>query len=214
MRKGEVYGGESATDSQHPEHKIFHLTAREVCEAIVQGYVPADNPLSSDELADKSNGDAFTKTIAVLQIAYFLIGVISRATQRLPVSQLEVGATAFVCCSVITYSFLFSKPKGVATTTTLTHYHDGPPAYVRLFRRGEPWAQVWRHAIGMPITNIAMGSDTVVCLFGLFRSLLSHSAQYTSRRGTLPFRMTLTYGYGELPRWRRRLLYLLSISSG
>ncbi|OQN95376.1 hypothetical protein B0A48_18482, partial [Cryoendolithus antarcticus] len=75
--------------------------------------------LNPDEVAARSKTDMFTKSIVLTQILYFVVAVISRYIEHLPVSPLEVATLAFTVCSFCTYGLFWHKPQGVTAVTTI-----------------------------------------------------------------------------------------------
>jgi hypothetical protein len=69
--------------------------------------------ITTAELHDKSKGDIFVKTIAVVQVFWAILQIIIRATKGLSISQLELAVVAFSACAIITYILLIPKPQGV-----------------------------------------------------------------------------------------------------
>ncbi|KFY33501.1 hypothetical protein V494_07562 [Pseudogymnoascus sp. VKM F-4513 (FW-928)] len=67
--------------------------------------------LPSDDLIKAENKtDSLAKLIVVLQVAWFTTQCISRSAEKLPISQLEIGALAFVGCTMLTTAFWWYKP--------------------------------------------------------------------------------------------------------
>ena len=50
-----------------------------------------------------NRGDAIVKVLALVQILYLIIQLITRKVVGLPSTQLEIGALAFSASSIITY---------------------------------------------------------------------------------------------------------------
>jgi hypothetical protein len=113
------------------QRKQWHLTAHSVVGLLKSNLLKVDPPESDEELADKSKSDAFAKTIAMGQIIYFVVGVIARAVERLAISPLELGTCAIITCTIFTYAFNFSAPKGIMTTVTIAAYDKDVPAAVK-----------------------------------------------------------------------------------
>jgi hypothetical protein len=93
--------------------------------------------MSKEDLDAVSNSDGLAKALAVCQVFWLLIQMISRATSGLAVCQLEVATGAFAITTFLTYLFLWQKPQGVSR-----------PIYLEAVRRptiGEAWelAQMW-----------------------------------------------------------------------
>ncbi|KAK0471328.1 hypothetical protein IW261DRAFT_1512674 [Armillaria novae-zelandiae] len=64
-------------------------------------------------IEDKSKGDAFSKTISILQLSWFIVQCVARANQHLPITLLEMSALAFTGLSIITYLLWWYKPLNV-----------------------------------------------------------------------------------------------------
>jgi hypothetical protein len=73
--------------------------------------------LPKEEIVDKTEADWFLKSVAVAQISWFLVSVIVRAAEKLPISQLEICTTAFTILAIATYVTNWSKPKVVGTSS-------------------------------------------------------------------------------------------------
>lgn len=73
--------------------------------------------IKEKEIWDKSKGDAFVKGIALVQVVWLIVQVISRAAKSLPISQLEIAVLAYSACAVLTYVLLWYKPQNVGTPT-------------------------------------------------------------------------------------------------
>jgi hypothetical protein len=65
------------------------------------------------DIEDRSKGDAFSKTIAILQLGWFVLQLVARYVQDLPVTLLEVDTLALVALAGIAYRFWWKKPKDV-----------------------------------------------------------------------------------------------------
>ncbi|KAE9377683.1 hypothetical protein N431DRAFT_478862 [Stipitochalara longipes BDJ] len=68
------------------------------------------------EIQDRSKADTFAKAFALLQSSWFLLNVVGRRIQCLPISPLELSCIAYVFCTLITYMFWWHKPKDIYTT--------------------------------------------------------------------------------------------------
>lgn len=69
--------------------------------------------ITEDEIDDKSKGDALSKGIALLQLAWFIVQIISRATQGLVISELELTTAALAGLNSVMYVFWWNKPHDV-----------------------------------------------------------------------------------------------------
>ncbi|KUJ16975.1 uncharacterized protein LY89DRAFT_585846 [Mollisia scopiformis] len=106
-------------DSKATERDIWILDASQLLLALKLGIIAELPYVSEDELNDRSKSDVFVKLIAVGQIIWFLIQLVSRLARRIATSQLEIMTLAFAACTVVTYALLLDKPKDVQTTITI-----------------------------------------------------------------------------------------------
>jgi len=111
--------------------RSYHLTADMIYRLIEAGQLPRCCPISAAEISDKSKSDILGKIVAVGQTSWFCIEVVTRKARGLPISQFEVGVTAFAFCSVITYAMNLKKPKGIMVATALKHFSGPIPDDVR-----------------------------------------------------------------------------------
>jgi hypothetical protein len=72
--------------------------------------------MTEDEIDDVNKGDVLFKFLAVSQILWLYIQLVTRVSRKLPTTQLEVVTLAFAVISIITYVLLYSRPKDVQTT--------------------------------------------------------------------------------------------------
>ncbi|CAG8282203.1 unnamed protein product [Penicillium salamii] len=80
--------------------------------------------ISEEEIQDRSKADGLMRIIAMVQIFWLCIQVITRAVAKLAVTQLEVATVAFAICAILIYILSWDKPKGVNIPTTLLNVHD------------------------------------------------------------------------------------------
>lgn len=69
--------------------------------------------ISEDEINDRSKGDALSKGIALLQLTWFIIQIMTRATQGLAISELELSTAALAGLKSVMYIFWWCKPRDV-----------------------------------------------------------------------------------------------------
>lgn len=69
--------------------------------------------ITEDEINDRSKGDALSKGIAILQLAWFIAQIITRAAQGLVISELELTTAALAGLNSVMYIFWWSKPRDV-----------------------------------------------------------------------------------------------------
>lgn len=75
--------------------------------------------MSEDEIGDLNKGDIFVKFLAVSQISWLCIQLITRVSRGLATTQLEIVTLAFAVISIITYILLYNRPKDVQTVREL-----------------------------------------------------------------------------------------------
>jgi hypothetical protein len=72
--------------------------------------------LSAAQIHGMSNTSALGKTVACVQISWFMLQIITRVAKHLPISQLEVATLAFVICSILMYLLFSSIPRGITAS--------------------------------------------------------------------------------------------------
>jgi hypothetical protein len=65
------------------------------------------------DIEDRSKGDALSKGIAILQLAWFILQLVSRYIQNLPTTLLELDTLALAALAGIAYGLWWKKPKDV-----------------------------------------------------------------------------------------------------
>ncbi|KAG1880119.1 hypothetical protein F4604DRAFT_1679230 [Suillus subluteus] len=65
------------------------------------------------DMEDRSKGDALSKGIAILQLAWFVLQLVARYVQNLPMTLLELDTLAVAALTSISYGFWWKKPKDV-----------------------------------------------------------------------------------------------------
>lgn len=83
-------------------------------------------PISEDELKSRGKSDVFVKTLALLQIIWFVVQILVRAIQHYPITALEIMTGAFVFCSLFTYAFSWYQPQDVECPVDI-RYQDAEP---------------------------------------------------------------------------------------
>ncbi|KAG1834326.1 hypothetical protein DFJ58DRAFT_719356 [Suillus subalutaceus] len=69
--------------------------------------------LTANQIQDKSKGNAISKGLIMLQVAWFLMQLITRAIYHLETTQLEAGTLAFAVLNFLTYAVWWNKPLNV-----------------------------------------------------------------------------------------------------
>ncbi|KAI9652224.1 MAG: hypothetical protein M1831_007133 [Alyxoria varia] len=75
---------------QAPDSVEFPVTAQQIHYLVEKKYIPIPN-ITRNEIWDKSKADLFAKFVAVLQSGWFVIQIVARAIQGLPISLLELS---------------------------------------------------------------------------------------------------------------------------
>jgi hypothetical protein len=69
--------------------------------------------LTARQIHDKSKGNAISKGLVMLQVAWFIMQLITRAIYHIETTQLEVGTLAFAVLNFLTYAVWWYKPLNV-----------------------------------------------------------------------------------------------------
>ncbi|KAG5638075.1 hypothetical protein H0H81_001924 [Sphagnurus paluster] len=69
--------------------------------------------ITKEDIEDKSKGDFLSKLVVVLQVTWFMIHIIARKIQSLPITELEVATLAFALLNFIIYFCWWNKPLNV-----------------------------------------------------------------------------------------------------
>lgn len=69
--------------------------------------------ISKEQILDKSKADGFGKTLACLQACWFCRQSISRLAAGLPIALLELNSFAHALCTLLAYTFWWSKPQDI-----------------------------------------------------------------------------------------------------
>lgn len=102
-----------------PSGLSFPVNAKQLFYLIEEGYTPYPS-ITEKEVWDKSKADGFQKTLTCFQTGWFIIQVIGRAIQHLPVTTLELTTLSFVICNVAMYVQWANKPLDVDSPTIIT----------------------------------------------------------------------------------------------
>lgn len=108
----EETAGESA-DPQTPSKRVT-LKLKGLLWMVENGYMPLPSRMvSKQQLLDRSKQDSFAKVVAICQSTWLVVQCIARRAQHLPLTTLELSATGFVLCSIITWAAWWRKPKDI-----------------------------------------------------------------------------------------------------
>ncbi|KAL9095928.1 MAG: hypothetical protein Q9165_001926 [Trypethelium subeluteriae] len=100
------------------DFKAFPVTARQIHYLVTNHYIDPP-PISKKEIFDKSKADLFAKFFAALQSGWFILQVVARATQHLPITLLELGTLTLIICTATTLFFWVHKPLNVETPSLI-----------------------------------------------------------------------------------------------
>ncbi|KAG2153251.1 hypothetical protein DEU56DRAFT_474835 [Suillus clintonianus] len=88
------------------------LLPDEVLNMIRKGFIDAPT-LTAKQICDKSKGNVISKGLIILQVAWFILQLITRAIYHLETTQLETGTLAFAVLNFLTYALWWNKPLDV-----------------------------------------------------------------------------------------------------
>ncbi|KAL8898461.1 MAG: hypothetical protein Q9192_002079 [Flavoplaca navasiana] len=97
----------------------FPINGKQLHWLIKHGYVEYPM-LSSKACWDKSKADGFQKSLTCLQTGWFIIQIVGRAIQKLPITTLEITTLSFVLCTLVMYTQWANKPLDVESPTVIT----------------------------------------------------------------------------------------------
>ncbi|KAF7350545.1 hypothetical protein MSAN_01614100 [Mycena sanguinolenta] len=110
-------GGFVSQDGRHPITTMAQLKAE-------PGYLSSIRDIPRADIMDKSKGDALSKGVALLQGLWFIIQILARFAENLPVTQLEVTTLAFAVVNLFTWVLWWHKPLDVQQPILIS---SGPP---------------------------------------------------------------------------------------
>ncbi|KAL9592319.1 MAG: hypothetical protein Q9179_006840 [Wetmoreana sp. 5 TL-2023] len=104
---------------QPRDWRAFPINSKQLHWLIRQGYV-AYPKMTAKEVWDKSKADGFQKSLTCLQTGWFIIQIIGRYIQSLPITTLEITTLSFVLCTLVMFTQWANKPLDVESPTVLT----------------------------------------------------------------------------------------------
>ncbi|KAI0062741.1 hypothetical protein BV25DRAFT_1855527 [Artomyces pyxidatus] len=102
-----VMGGFHYYINGEPKHP---LSRQDVVKLVEAGELV---PPTEDEIRGWSQGDALSKTLAVVQTLWFVVQCIARRAEDLPITQLEIMTLAYTTITVAMYLAWWDKPQNV-----------------------------------------------------------------------------------------------------
>lgn len=106
--------GDVALTAMRMTTDVWILSLEQIQLARKYGIIEAFPNMKKEDLDAISNSDGLAKALAVCQVLWLIIQMISRAVSSLAVCQLEVATGAFAFTTFLTYIFLWQKPQGVS----------------------------------------------------------------------------------------------------
>ncbi|KAG2741486.1 hypothetical protein P692DRAFT_201726594, partial [Suillus brevipes Sb2] len=88
------------------------LDPNELLSLVSRGSVEMPT-ITEAEIKDRSKGDGISKCVAILQLVWFIIQLIARYAQGLPVTLLEIDTLGVAALACIAYGFWWKKPKDI-----------------------------------------------------------------------------------------------------
>ncbi|KAG0695649.1 hypothetical protein DFH29DRAFT_813969 [Suillus ampliporus] len=105
------------------------LTPYELMKFVREGSI--DMPIiTKAEIEDRSKGDGLSKGIAILQLVWFVIQLVARYVQHLPITLLEIDTLAVAVLTCIAYGLWWKKPKDVGYPCIVHWKATGLPSYL------------------------------------------------------------------------------------
>ncbi|KAG2141853.1 hypothetical protein DEU56DRAFT_885077 [Suillus clintonianus] len=104
-----LMGGFMLYKDGKPHHTLL---PNKVLGLIRKGCIDAPT-LTAKEINDRSKGNVISKGLIILQVAWFILQLLSRAIYRLETTQLETGTLAFAVLNFLTYALWWNKPLNV-----------------------------------------------------------------------------------------------------
>lgn len=127
------------------------LDANQILLARDLGIIERLPQLSTEEIEDRSKADLLVKSIGLGQITWFIVQVITRLSQRVATSPLEIMTFAFAVSTAIAYFLLLDKPKDVGTSVVLPAVrHVTPQEISRLALAGPTTFVIFRNDVWIP----------------------------------------------------------------
>lgn len=117
MRHG-FYANMGGFVLQPRDSKPFPINAKQLHYLVTRDYTPFPST-TSKEIWDKSKQDGFQKLLTMVQTGWFVIQVLGRAIQHLPVTTIELTTFTYVFCTFASYYQWSHKPLDVESPTMI-----------------------------------------------------------------------------------------------
>ncbi|KAG1730952.1 uncharacterized protein EDB91DRAFT_737689 [Suillus paluster] len=103
------------------------LTPTELLHFVRERYV--DMPIITEaDIEDKSKDDGLSKAIAIIELVWFVLQLIARFVQKLPITLLEIDTLAVTALICFSYCVWWKKPKDVRRPCIVHWKPTAPPS--------------------------------------------------------------------------------------
>lgn len=141
-------------DRSEDNLSLYCTNAEEMVLMRRDGVIPKLPNITEKEINDKSKGDVFVKGIALVQVLWLIIQIISRDARHIHVSQLEIGVLAYSACAILTYVLSWYKPQNVGT-----HFYTKEVLGAQYRMYGyHTWGLSWFNFLLPPWRNVGIGA--------------------------------------------------------
>ena len=117
MRHG-FYANMGGFVLETPNFPSYPINAKQLHYLVTKDYIPYPST-TSKEIWDKSKQDGFQKLLTMVQTGWFVIQVLGRAIQHMPVTTLELTTFTYVFCTFASYYEWSHKPLDVESPTII-----------------------------------------------------------------------------------------------
>ena len=97
---------------EHQNEDPFPLSAKQLAWLVEKKYTRLPE-IKEKDISDKSKAEICTKAFAICQTTWFMLQLVCRAIEHLPVTPLELASAALALTSLTTLAFWIHKPKDV-----------------------------------------------------------------------------------------------------
>ncbi|KAG2367568.1 hypothetical protein BDR07DRAFT_1392963 [Suillus spraguei] len=107
--------------------------------------------ITKADIQDRSKGDVLSKCVAILQLVWFLIQLIARYAQKLPVTPIEIDTLGVAALACISYGLWLKKPKDVGRPY-IDQYYSMSRLGIRRLSKVNPFV-VWTDGCIRPFSD-------------------------------------------------------------
>lgn len=139
-------------------NKPYPLSPKNAIELVRRGHLVAP---TDAELASLSKGDAFSKTVIIVQSLWFVMQIIARPINHLSVTSLEVMTLGYTLMTIMLYVVWWQKPLNVGCAIRIPNEHVEPKDKLD----GDLMERICNHLIGVPDRFIDLSEHKGVPVF-------------------------------------------------